>query len=258
MSEDWTQVWRAGLLTANRAVGRGSRLLEIELADDLPFPFEAGHVVVLRHAGHRHPYTVSRAHPGRRALDLLLRVIPGGRLTPALEAAAPGTRFELSGLHHIPIQEGIAGDAAAVVGLATGSGLGPLWGFAETALAGGWDRPIQLFAGFREAEDICLGPELDALQATYPRFSWQPTLTRPPAAWPGLRGRLGDSVPPLLAAPRTCHFHLVGNGAMLAEFRAALAAVGVPPEQVTSEVFFNFKAEPDPATVQAIIGRFRK
>jgi anthranilate 1,2-dioxygenase reductase component len=256
MSEDWTQVWRAGLLTANREVGRGTRLLELELADDLPFPFEAGHVVVLRHGGHRHPYTVARAHPGRRALDLLLRVIPGGRLTPALETAAPGTGFELSGLHHGPVREGIADAAAQVVGLSTGSGIGPLWGFAEAALAAGWDRPIRLFAGFREAEDICLAPELDALQASYPSFSGQPTLTRPPAAWPGLRGRLGDSVPALLPDPRTCHFHLVGNGAMLAEFRAALAAVGVPPEQVTSEVFFNFKVEADPETVQAIVRIF--
>jgi len=258
MSGDWTQAWRPGQLVANRESGRGTRLLELELRDELPFPFEPGHVVVLRHAGHRHPYTVSRARPERRALDLLLRVIPGGRLTPALAAAAPGALFEVSGLHHSPIQEGIADRAATVVGLATGSGLGPLWGFAEAALAGGWDRPIQLFAGFREAADICLGPELDALQARHPQFRWQPTLTRPEPGWQGLRGRLGESVPPLVRSPRSCHFHLVGNGAMLAEFMAALEALGVPPEQVTSEVFFNFKAEPDPAAVQTILAGLRK
>jgi len=44
---------------------------------------------------------------------------------------------------------------------------------------------------------------------------------------------------------------------MLAEFRAALEAVGVPPEQVTSEVFFNFKAEPEPAAVQGIVAGLR-
>jgi len=257
MNEDWTQVWRPGLLTANRESGRGTRLLELELRDELPFPFEAGHVVVLRHGGHRHPYTVSRARPARRALDLLLRVIPGGRLTPALAAAAAGTVLEVSGLHHTPILEGVVEGAAAVVGLATGSGLGPLWGFAEQALERGWDRPILLFAGFREAADICLGPELAALQARFPRLRWQPTLTRPGAEWAGLRGRLGESVPPLLPDPRACHFHLVGNGAMLAEFRAALAAVGVPADQVTSEVFFNFKAEADPDAVRGIAGRFR-
>jgi ferredoxin-NADP reductase len=49
----------------------------------------------------------------------------------------------------------------------------------------------------------------------------------------------------------------VGNGAMLAEMKAALDRCGVPPEQVTSEVFFNFKAEANEAAVEAIAGRFQ-
>ena len=256
MSEDWTQAWRPATVIGNRMVGRGCRLLQLELADALPFPFEPGHVGVLRLAGHRHPYTLSQVDPAARRLGILFRVIPGGRLTPTLEQLAPGAQLEFSGLHHTPILDGLAPEAQTVVGLATGSGIGPLWGFAERVLAQGFARPILLFAGFREAEDICLAPELDALQSRHPGFRWQPTLSRPAEVWTGLRGRLGESVPPLLPAPRACHFHLVGNGAMLAEFKAALAAVGVPEAQVTSEVFFNYNAKADPAVVGEIAGRF--
>jgi ferredoxin-NADP reductase len=258
MNSDWTQAWRPGRLIANREAGRGCRLLELELPDDLPFPFEPGHVVSLRLGGQRHPYTVSRVVPERRALGFLSRIIPGGRLTPALAAAEPGATIEVHGLHHAPIHREIAPGAAAFVGLATGSGIGPLWGFAEQALAAGWDRPIQLFAGFREEPDICLGPELDQLQARFPLFSWRPTLTRPAPDWSGLRGRLGESLPPLAAAPRACHFHLVGNGAMLAEMAAALAEIDLPEAQVTSEVFFNFNAEADPQAVRGIVERLRR
>jgi ferredoxin-NADP reductase len=166
--------------------------------------------------------------------------------------------MELSGLHHVPVLEGIAAQAAEVVGLATGSGIGPLWGFAEQALATGFPRPIALFAGFREAADICLVPELDALQARYPHFRWLPTLTSPPAHWTGLRGRLGESVPPLIPDPMACHFHLVGNGAMIAELEAALEARGVPGSQVTTEAFFNHNAKSDPESVRAITERFRQ
>jgi ferredoxin-NADP reductase len=257
MSEDWTQVWRQASVVANRQAGRGCRLLQLELPDALPFPFEPGHVAVLRHAGQRHPYTLSQVDPGRRRVGILFRVIPGGRLTPFLEPLGAGARLEFSGLHHAPILEAIAPEAEAVVGLATGSGIGPLWGFAERVLAQGFRRPISLFAGFREAEDICLGPELDALQARYPAFGWQPTLTRPAADWPGLRGRLGQSAPPLIRAPRACHFHLVGNGAMLAEMKAALARVGVPQAQVSWEGFFNHNAQADPEAIAAIAARFR-
>ena len=257
MNDAWTQAWREAVVTGNREVGRGCRLLLLDLPDDLPFPFEPGHVVSLRHQGHRHPYTVSQADPARRRLGILFRVIPGGRLTPTLEALGPGTRLELNGLHHEPVATLVAEAAQAFIGLATGAGIGPLWGFAERALAEGFRRPITLFAGYREPEDICLEAELDALQARYPAFAWRPTLTQPPADWTGLRGRLGLSVPPLIPDPLTCHFHLVGNGAMLAEFKAALALIGVPALQVTSEVFFNYNAVAEPGTAQAIAGGFR-
>jgi ferredoxin-NADP reductase len=256
MTDDWTQTWRQATVTGNREVGSGSRLLQLVLPDALPFPFEPGHVAILRFAGHRHPYTLSQVDPERRGLGILFRVIPGGRLTPALEQLVPGLQVEFSGLHHTPILDGIAPGAAAVVGLATGSGIGPLWGFAQRALAQGFRRPISLYAGYREAEDICLAPELDELQARFPRFRWQPTLSRPAADWPGLRGRLGESVPPLIPDPGACHFHLVGNGAMLAELKAALAACAVPEAQVTSEVFFNYNAVADPDAVRAIAARF--
>ena len=256
MSGDWTQTWRQAAVTGNREAGRGCRLLRLELPDDLPFPYEPGHVAVLRHAGHRHPYTISRTEPALRSLDLLYRVIPGGRLTPALAALAVGERVEFSGLHHTPVLEGIAPEAGAVVGFSTGSGIGPLWGFAEQALGQGFTRPITLIAGYREAEDICLAPELDALQAAPPGFRWRATLTRPGAQWPGLRGRLGESVPPLIPAPRACHFHLVGNGAMIAELKAALEACGVPGHQVTTEGFFNHNAQADPEEVRRIAARF--
>ena len=257
MGTDWTEAWREAVVAGNREVGRGCRLLTLQVPDALPFPFEPGHVVVVRHVEHRHPYTVSLADPARRELGLVFRVIPGGRLTPGLEAAAPGVRMELSGLHHEPVRALIAPEAHAVVGLATGSGTGPLWGFAEQALAAGFERPITLFAGFREAADICLAPELDALQARHPTFRWRPTLTAPPPGWTGSRGQVGESAPPLIPEPRACHFHLVGNGAMLAELKAALALVGVPEGQVTSEVFFNYNAKADPDTARAIAGRFR-
>jgi len=258
MATEWTESWREAEVSGNREVGRGCRLLTLRVPDALPFPFEPGHVVVLRHGGHRHPYTVSLADPARRELGFLFRVIPGGRLTPQLEVALPGVKLELSGLHHEPIRTLLAPEARAVVGLATGSGLGPLWGFAAGALASGFQRPITLFAGFREAADICLAPELDALQARHPGFHWRPTLTAPAPDWTGDRGQVGESAPPQIQDPLGCHYHLVGNGAMLAELKRALALIGVPDAQVTSEVFFNYNAKATEEVARAIAGRFRR
>ena len=256
MGTQWTEAWWAVEVTENREVGRACRLLRLRVPDSLPFPFEPGHVVVLRHGGHRHPYTIAQAAPARRELAILFRIIPGGTFTPILEAAEPGTRLELSGLHHEPVRELIAPDALGVVGLCTGSGIGPLWGFAESVLAQGFARPITLFAGYREAQDICLIAELDALQARYPGFSWHPTLSHPEPAWAGLAGRVGESAPGRIPDPGRQHFHLVGNGAMLAELKAALGLLGVPHSQVSTEAFFNHQAKASPEIALAIAERF--
>lgn len=253
MDEDWTQVWRPAEVVGGRDVARGTRMVTLRLPDDLPFPFLPGHVVALRDLGFRHAYTVCRAHPGDRLLDLVFRVIPGGRLTPHLASAPPGHVVEVSGLHHRPVEEEVCPAAEAVVGLSTGSGVGPLWGFAERALARGFARPITLVTGFREEADIGLGPELEALQARHGGFRWHPALTRPSAGWRGAAGRVGEVAPARVGDPRSSHFHLVGNGRMVADLKAVLRAVGVPAEQVSAETFFNHNAEADPGAVEALI-----
>lgn len=253
MDQDWTQVWRMAKVAGGRNVARGTRMVTLHLPDDLPFPFLPGHVVALRDLGFKHAYTVCRSDSGARLLDLVFRVVPGGRLTPHLASAPPGHIVELSGLHHRPIEEEVSPAAAAVVGISTGSGIGPLWGFAERALARGFDRPITLLAGFREEADIALGSELEALQAGNARFRWHPVLTRPSAAWRGASGRVGTLAPRLVGDPRPMHFHLVGNGSMVADLQAALLALGVPLDQVSTETFFNHKAEADPGRVEDLV-----
>ncbi len=258
---DWTSTWRQARVAGNREVGRGSRMLALQLEDGHPFPYEPGHVVSLRvikadGSYLRHPYTVSMVHPEVRVMELLFRVIPGGRLTPTLAALKEGG-VEISGLHHQPIFDEISSNINEIIGISTGTGIGPLYGFAARSLAQGFQRPIRLFAGYREEADICLIPELEALADRFPNFSWAPSLSQPAGTWRGLRGRVTESAPALLPNPLSCHFHLVGNKAMLQEMEAALALIGVPDSQVTDEAFFNWGAEADGQVVQAIAERFR-
>ena len=258
---DWTSIWRVARVSGSREVGRGNHLLSLRIDDEHPFPFQPGHVLSLRLAQPdgtflRHPYTVALVNPEARELGLVFRIIPGGRLTPTLAALKQGA-VEVSGLHHRPILDEISFNTDIFVGISTGSGIGPLYGFARWSLERGFKRSIRLFAGYREEADISLGPELGSLAERFPNFSWAPTLSRPAETWQGLRGRVTESVPALIANPLTCHFHLVGNKAMLEEMEAALTLIGVPDSQVSDEGFFNWNAEADRAVVQAIAGRFR-
>ena len=41
------------------------------------------------------------------------------------------------------------------------------------------------------------------------------------------------------------HFHLIGNGQFVIDFEAGLLSGGIDREKVTTEKYFNGKAEPD-------------
>lgn len=257
----WTETWRRAEVVANRAVARGTQLTTLRLPDDLPFPFEPGHVVALRLETptglHRHPYTVCGGEVARRELTFVYRVIPEGRLTPTFATLRSGAGVELSGLHHTPIREEVDPGAGEILGLATSSGLGPLWGYAAKALAEGESRPIHLVVGVREVVDLPLRAELDALAAAHPTFRWTPVVSGADPGWTGLRGRITDHLPELLPRPAATHVHLVGNMALVRTVEAALLEAGLPPRRVSKEGFFNWNAQADPAEVSRLADRLR-
>ncbi|HJW33029.1 MAG TPA: hypothetical protein VJ505_06640 [Holophagaceae bacterium] len=257
----WTETWRKVFVAANRPVARGTQLTTLRVPDDLPFPFEPGHVVALRMETptglHRHPYTVSGSNADRRELSFVYRVILEGRLTPTFAALGAGAEVELSGLHHTPIRDEVDPGAEALVGLATSSGLGPLWGYAAKALSEGERRPLHLVVGVREAADLPLRAELDALAAAHPTFGWTPVVSGPDSAWTGLRGRITDHAPAFLPRLAGTHVHLVGNMAMIKTMEAALHAAGLPARRVTKEGFFNWNAEADATQVAGLASLLR-
>jgi len=113
-----------------------------------------------------------------------------------------------------------------------------------------------LWWGLRRLDDICLTDELDALVAAHDRFSYAVTLSQPPPGWTGLRGRLGESVPPRLATLADRHYYLVGNGAMVEEMALALSDLGVVQQHIYKESYFDSIHEPDREVVVTIRERF--
>ena len=261
MPIDWTHKWRRATILANHECARGSRWITLRAEDEHPVPYEPGNVLVLRlESGEalRHAYTVTWADAAKRTFSIIYRVIPNGRMTPRLAALGPDASVEFRGIHHNPIRREVNSGARQVVGLATGTGVGPLYGYFRYVLENNLEeRPLSLFVGFREELDVGPREELDALAAKYSNFKWAPSLSRPHAGWKGLSGRISESVPGLIDFPRETHFHLVGNGAMLAEMEAALARIGVPGELISDEYYFNWNAEATDAMTVGIATRFR-
>lgn len=245
----------------NSEASRGSRWLALQLPEGALMDFAPGTVLglMMKHGAGtlRHAYTVSRADSRKRSLEFLYRVIPDGKMTPHLAALEPGAEVTIAGRGGHPISGEVATNPEGIVLVSTGTGIGPIWGYAQSALEGGLRLPLTLVAGFRELQDACLQDELKSMAEKFPNFRWHFTLTKPDADWMGLKGRVTEVLPAVLGPVGKLHFHLVGNGAMVVELYHVLMLAGLKDERVTSEIYFNWADDVDPEMLKKNASKFR-
>jgi NAD(P)H-flavin reductase len=238
--------------------------ITLEAADERPAAFQPGHVLGLglkfNDTLMRHAYTVSRGEPSARRFEHLYRVVSGGRMSPLLAGISPDDTVFFHGPFHTPIQQEIDADAEHILLISTGAGIGPLFGYAEKALAEGESRQMTLYAGFREESHICLSAELSALAGRHLNFAWHFTLSQPSKIWNGLKGRVTDVVPRRIVQEDLdrYHFHLVGNGEMVHLVQTALHRAGVRIRRVSVETYFNHYVEPSNEAIEQLAARFRR
>ncbi len=237
----------------------GTLRLGLEVVDGQPFDFDPGQFVgVEAHFGslgfRRSPYCILSDPGDTPRFDLLVRAVPQGPLSLYLAGLQPGGDVVFRG----PTGRSMVLSSAdrELVLLATGTGVAPLLSLARHLLAGGYPQRISLWWGLRLAEDICLTDELEALASGHDRFSYGITLSQPPEGWTGLRGRLGESVPPLLPTLGGKRYYLVGNGAMIEEMALALSDLGVVGQYIYKEPYFDAANSPDRNVVARIRERF--
>ena len=250
---------RAELIERTPLTSTGTVRLTFEVVDGRPFVFLPGYFVSVESeipgVGFRHsPYCIL-SRPGLAPVfQLIVRMVEGGERSAYLGSLEVGDLLAFRGPGGHSMMPRLA-DRDLVL-MATGVGIGPLTSLAGELLDAGFRRSVRLFWGLRLADDICLLDELEALAAEYPNFSYRISLSQPPPAWSGLRGRLTETVPGLLGTLGGAEYRLVGNGAMTEEMATALGNMGVGKEVIYREAYFNGKHRPDPETLAAIRARF--
>lgn len=267
MAEPYSTRAQAGVVVKNEQLSRATRLLRVEAEESVNY--SPGHILGLEITSPggealKGPYTVTRSS-SPKTFEVLYRVIPDGRKTPFMELMGEGDVLRFGGRFGTPVAEGVASGAERVVGVATGVGIGPLLGYAEQALSDPSGPAVELYVGFREQEDVCCADECEALSRAHPdRFCWAPCLSAPAAAATGgelgpgvLGGRVTAAVPALLGSKRSTHFHLVGNGQFVNEWKSALLTSGVAEECLTTETYFNGKALPGEGVVERLVSDLR-
>lgn len=250
---------RAELTAYEALTPTGTVRLSFEVVDGHPFEFLPGYFVGIQAeipglGFRRSPYCLASPPDGDPRFDLVVRLVPEGPLSCYLAGLSVGDTICFrgpSGRSMLPRDP-----ALELVLMATGVGVGPFLSLVDFLLLNGSRPRVRFYWGLRQVEDICLLDRLDDLRARHAGFGYAISLSEPPEGWTGMRGRVTETVPPLLETLGDKQFYLVGNGAMVEEMHAALSDQGVDEVLIYKECYFNVRHRPDPRVMAEIRRRF--
>ncbi len=193
------------------------------------------------------PYSTASGIDEADALEFLVRLVPGGALTPRLWSLRTGDRVRLGRPKGLFTADGA--DDRRPVFIATGTGIAPLLSMLEARLLGRADgharsRPVMVH-GVARADDLAYRERLQALADTG-RITYVPAVSRPSdaanAGWSGHTGRIDALLPRILADagadPADTTAYVCGNPGMTQASTATLAGWGMPAEAVHSEPYW--------------------
>jgi CDP-4-dehydro-6-deoxyglucose reductase, E3 len=142
-----------------------------------PLEAMAGQYVTLHRDEVARSYSIAARH-GDRVIELHVRRLPGGQMSPYLcDEAAPGDPLTVQGPFGYCVY--MPGNPAQPLLLAgTGTGLSPLWGVLHDALAAGHEGPIHVFHGAAAPDGLYMVRELRAIAAAHPNVRYVPSVLR--------------------------------------------------------------------------------
>jgi NAD(P)H-flavin reductase len=211
----------------------------LRLRVDAPCEFLAGQFMLfdVPEGVGRRAYSMSNAPDGSAELEFIVKRKPGGLASDFLfERLSQGDVLSLEGPYgHAYLRKDTE---RAIVGVADGSGLGPVWSVIQAALRDGCKRSVHLFFGVNEAADLFYATEFAELAQRYPHLRVERILMRAGADDPqdcsvgmacdiALR-RLGDL--------NDCDLYMAGPPAMI---DAALKDTVMAGKAAAERVFFD-------------------
>ena len=237
----WSGRLRAARIFQETADVTTFRLAPVE-GEELPFTFEPGQflTVAVTVDGRlvKRSYSIASSPCCHGWCEITVKHAPGGvvsghlrasvKVGDVLDVAGPYGRFTFRGR-----------EAPNVVMIAGGVGITPMMSSIRYLTDQSWDGDIHLIYACRNLENVIFREELDYLVKRHPNLHATLVLSREPSeSWSGARGHvtgelLAKTVPDLPSR----RVHLCGPPPMIDALRQALAELGVPKDQVKSELF---------------------
>jgi ferredoxin-NADP reductase/ferredoxin len=233
----------AARVSGIREIGRD--IFRLRLRPDEPYRYRAGQFLRLyRDAGTWRNYSLASVPELDEDIELHVRRIPGGQVSGwVCGRAAAGDRVVLSEARGDCCYEPGKPDGALLL-LATGTGLAPLYGIVRDALRQGHAGPLLLYHGSATLEGRYLAEELNALSRRHPQFRYRHCV--PGGAPDALEGTPVEAAlrdQPSLGGWRV---YLCGNPEMVSDAGTAVFLAGASMSDILADPFVPNGSAPAP------------
>lgn len=176
--------------------------------------------------------------PGEREFEFHIRRVPGGAATQHVHAVLKlGDPVLLEGpFGSSYLREQHTGPILCVAG---GSGLAPIKGIVEAAIAGGMKQLIHVYFGARSDRDLYLVDHFEGLAQRHPNLSFTPVLSDAPVGARWRTGFVTDAIAKDLADVDGWKAYVAGPPPMVDAAMQISAARGLRSEDLHADVFFT-------------------
>ena len=183
-------------------------------------------------------YTIASSPTRRDYLEVTVKREEYGTVSSFLHAVHEGDTLQVTGPsgNFTFVGEG----ANSIVLISGGVGITPMMGVLRYLTDRSWSGSIFFVYGCRTDKDVIYREELEYLQRRYPNLALTIAANEAPADWPHARGQitkelLAEAVPYI----QTRRVHLCGPPGMMSALKATLAEMGVPSDQIKTEIFIG-------------------
>lgn len=167
-------------------------------------------------------YSIASAPRDDGRFDLAITRVHGGPGSEFLHTIEPGAILRIARAQGLFTLEPVT---RPILMVATGTGVSPLRSMLQTLakVPPARAQPCTLLFGCRTEADVLYATEFHALTSAWPKFRFEPTLSRAESKWPGRTGYVQLHVPELVhALGDDCDVYICGLGKMVREVRAVL------------------------------------
>ncbi|MDI1267847.1 MAG: 2Fe-2S iron-sulfur cluster-binding protein [Polaromonas sp.] len=215
--------------------------LVIDGAD--PLVFTAGQYARLTFPGAPTRDYSMASGPGERALEFHIRRVPGGAATQHIHALLKlGDPVLVEGpFGSSYLREQHTGPILCVAG---GSGLAPIKGIVEAAIARGMKQPIHVYFGARGDRDLYLVDHFEGLAQRHPNLSFTTVLSDAPLGSVWRTGFVTDAVTKDLQDFDGWKAYVAGPPPMVKAAMQISTARGLRSEDLHADVFFTPEEPP--------------